>query len=486
MQPLLAHTYKNLPASLSSACSPTPVKAPFLFASNKSLAETLGIDLDWFGSADAAEFFGGASAHERYQGRATAYAGFQFGQYNPQLGDGRALLLGERQDVAGQTWEIQLKGAGPTPFSRGGDGRSAIGPVIREYLISEWMHSQSVPTTRALGALTTGEPVIRDRILPGGILIRVAPSHIRFGSFQYAAARQDLDALNALVDLSFVRHYPNHPLQQRTALALLELVIDRTAELVARWLSLGFIHGVMNTDNMSVGGLTIDYGPCAFQDDFHWERVFSSIDTRGRYRFDNQPPIALWNLARFAESLLPLLYDNESAAIALAEQALANFESQFNAYRETVFAQKIGMLGAVDTYQEITSPLLSLMQDSGADFTLSFSYIEALTRNHGARLTLLERLIPQHMKLKRFWQSHLAHAATYTASTASTASAEVNPLRIPRNHQIEQVIKAAEAGDFKPFRALEYGLLGKTSEYLEEHIRGPKPQEWLNRTFCGT
>lgn len=480
MQPEFAQTYADLPSSLSSACKPTPVKAASMFASNSGLAKNLGLDLAWFESAEAAQFFAGSSATEFYQSRATAYAGFQFGQYNPQLGDGRALLLGERQDAAGQTWEIQLKGAGPTPFSRGGDGRSALGPVIREYLISEWMNAQNVSTTRALGALTTGEPVIRERILPGGILIRVAPSHIRFGSFQYAAARQDAEALTALVDLSFARHYPNHPLQQRTPLALLELVIDRTAELVARWLSLGFIHGVMNTDNMSVGGLTIDYGPCAFQDDFHWERVFSSIDTRGRYRFGNQPPIALWNLARFAESLLPLLDDNESAAIGLAEQALANFESQFNAYRETLFAQKVGMLGTADTYQEITVPLLGLMQDSGADFTLSFAYVEALTRDHNERLTLLERLIPQHLELKRFWQSHLAQAATYATSV------EVNPLRIPRNHQIEQAIKAAESGDFKPFKTLEQALLADTHEHSEETLRGPKPQEWLNRTFCGT
>ncbi len=480
MQPLLAHNYSDLPASLSSACSPTPVKAPFLFASNKSLAETLGIDLDWFAAADAAEFFGGSSAHERYQSRATAYAGFQFGQYNPQLGDGRALLLGELQDVAGQTWEIQLKGAGPTPFSRGGDGRSAIGPVIREYLISEWMHSQSVPTTRALGALTTGEPVVRDRILPGGILIRVAPSHIRFGSFQYAAARQDNDALNALVALSFERHYPTHPPAHRTASTLLELVIDRTAELVARWFSLGFIHGVMNTDNMSVGGLTIDYGPCAFQDDFQWKRVFSSIDTRGRYRFDNQPPVALWNLARFAESLLPLLDDNESAAISLAEQALTNFESQFNAYRDAIFAQKLGLDSTLGSYDRICQPLLNLLQESRADFTLSFAYLEALTRSNTERVTLLERLLPQQDKLKAFWRTHLAEDAAYPQTGAT------NPLRIPRNHQIEQVIKAAETGDFAPFSALERALLGETSEYSEEDIRGPKPQEWLNRTFCGT
>ena len=476
----LLHTYLTLPQQLYQACTPTSVSNPTLLAYNSTLGHELSMTESWAKSDAGIEFFAGNSRPEDYASVATAYAGFQFGQYNPQLGDGRALLLGETADREGLTQEIQLKGAGPTPYSRGGDGRSALGPVIREYLISEAMHALGVPTTRALMALRTGDKVIRDRRQPGGILVRVAPSHIRFGSFQFAAARQDEDALKALMELAFARHYPEMAPQFRTPQQLLKLVTERTARLVAQWISIGFIHGVMNTDNLSIGGLTLDYGPCAFQDTFSWQQVFSSIDTGGRYRYAQQPNIALWNLARLAEALLPIWPGTDDQKVAEAEAILHTFEPTFERHRNSLFAAKLGVTNDPAVYQSIIEPFLNFLDEHSLDFTLSFALIEALCKGNEANLRLIRAALPQHETLEDFW-----HKAAFQQE--QWQKAPVNPLVIPRNHQIETAIKKAEQGDDSETSRLFALYTSQSAEGLtEDEIRGPEPGEWLGRTFCGT
>jgi uncharacterized protein YdiU (UPF0061 family) len=432
-------------------------------------------------SSEGLDFFSGNAKSTDYASVATVYAGFQFGQYNPQLGDGRALLLGETEDSDGQIQEIQLKGAGPTPYSRGGDGRSALGPVIREYLVSEAMHALGVPTTRALMALRTGDTVIRDRLQPGGILVRVAPSHLRFGSFQFAAARQDEETLNALMALAFARHYPQVAAELQTPQHLLKLVTERTAQLVAKWMSIGFIHGVMNTDNMSIGGLTLDYGPCAFQDTFAWQQVFSSIDTGGRYRYAQQPNIALWNLARLAEALLPIWPGTDDHKVAEAEAILSTFEPTFETHRNSLFAAKLGLREDHSVYQSTIEPFLNFLEEQSLDFTLSFALIEALSKDDRDRLHLVRSALPQHASLERYWNESAFEQGRWQGDAS-------NPLIIPRNHQIEAAIKSAELGsDTETSRLFRlYTARPSLQDLSAEDLRGPEPGEWLGRTFCGT
>src|SRR3954467_5780376 len=366
------NSYAALPDGFFARVAPTPVPAPKLVKLNRPLAVHLGLDPDWLAGPEGVEILAGKRVPEGAEPIAMAYAGHQFGQFVPQLGDGRAILLGEVIDKDGVRRDIQLKGSGPTPFSRRGDGRAALGPVLREYIISEAMFKLGIPTTRSLAAVMSGESVMRETMLPGAVLTRVAASHVRVGTFQFFAARGDTDGVRRLADHVIGRHYPDLAQADRPYHALLDVVIARQAELVARWLLVGFIHGVMNTDNTSISGETIDYGPCAFMDEYNPATVFSSIDEMGRYAYANQPRIALWNLTRFAESLLPLLDDDKDKAIAQAETALVGFADAFNTAYKAGLRSKLGLFTERDDDPTLAQDLLNAMKQGKTDFTLTF------------------------------------------------------------------------------------------------------------------
>ncbi|MFJ5370862.1 YdiU family protein, partial [Bosea sp. CER48] len=356
------NSYARLPERFYASVGPTAVAAPRLVRLNEALALQLGLDPHWLKGPEGLAMLAGNSVAEGATPIATAYAGHQFGGFSPQLGDGRAILLGEVVDRDGLRRDIQLKGAGPTPFSRRGDGRAALGPVLREYIVSEAMAALGVPTTRALAAVLTGEAVRRETLLPGAILARVAASHIRIGTFQFFAARRDAEALRLLADHVIARHYPEVAGREAPHLALLEAVVAAQADLVARWMLIGFIHGVMNTDNMSIAGETIDYGPCAFMDGYDPATVFSSIDEHGRYAYGNQPPIALWNLTRLAEAMLPLLAENQDEAVALAQSAVNRFNEQFQSALVAGFRRKLGLVTEQPDDVLLIKELLDAMQ----------------------------------------------------------------------------------------------------------------------------
>src|ERR1700682_1292102 len=366
------NTYARLPDRFYARVAPTPVRAPRLIRLNTELALNLGLDPDWLAGRDGLEVLAGRGVPEAAEPIAMAYAGHQFGHFVPQLGDGRAILLGEVIDADGVRRDIQLKGSGPTPFSRRGDGRAALGPVLREYIVSEAMATLGIPTTRALAAVVTGERVMRETPVPGALLTRVASSHIRVGTFQYFAARGDTEGVRRLADHVIKRHYPQLAHGDRPYHALLEGVIARQADLVARWLLVGFIHGVMNTDNTSISGETIDYGPCAVMDHYDPGTVFSSIDEQGRYAYANQPRIALWNLTRLAECLLPLFSDEQDKAIEEAQLALGGFAEAFNAAYQAGLRNKLGLFTARDDDPALAQDLLDAMAGHQADFTLTF------------------------------------------------------------------------------------------------------------------
>src|SRR5246127_3357694 len=360
-----------LPANFFARVAPTPVAAPRLIKLNRPLAIHLGLDPDLLETPEGAEILAGKTVPPGADPIAMAYAGHQFGQFVPQLGDGRAILLGEVIDRDGVRRDIQLKGSGPTPFSRRGDGRAALGPVLREYIVSEAMAALGIPTTRSLAAVITGENVIRETVLPGAVLTRVASSHIRVGTFQFFAVRRDTDAIRRLADHVITRHYPDLLHAERPYHALLAGVVARQAELIARWLLVGFIHGVMNTDNSSISGETIDYGPCAFMDHYDPGQVFSSIDEQGRYAYANQPRIALWNLTRLAECLLPLMSDDQDKGIAEAQEILGAFPEKFTAAYQAGLRAKIGLFTARDDDEALVQELLDAMAQGKADFTLT-------------------------------------------------------------------------------------------------------------------
>src|ERR1700691_6268321 len=371
------NTYAALPANFFVRVAPTPVAAPKLIKLNRPLALHLGLDPDWLDSPEGAEILAGKRVPDGADPIAMAYAGHQFGHFVPRLGDGRAILLGEVIDADGVRRDIQLKGSGPTPFSRRGDGRAALGPVLREYIVSEAMAALGIPTTRSLAAVVTGERVVRETLLPGAVLTRVASSHIRVGTFQFFAARSDTEGVRRLADHVIDRHYPEAAHADRPYHALLEGVVARQASLVARWLLVGFIHGVMNTDNTSISGETIDYGPCAFMDHYDPATVFSSIDEQGRYAYANQPRIALWNLTRLAECLLPLFSSEQDKAISEAEGLLGAFAEQFTAAYHAGLRQKIGLFTARDGDEALVQDLLDAMAKNNADFTLTFRRLSA-------------------------------------------------------------------------------------------------------------
>ena len=376
------NSYAQLPERFYASLSPSPVPRPRLIRLNEELARHLGLDPGQLGNESGIEILAGNRVPDGATPLAMAYAGYQFGGWVPQLGDGRAILLGEVIDVDGVRRDIQLKGAGRTPFSRMGDGRAVLGPVLREYIVSEAMAALGIPTTRSLAAVFTGEEIMRETLLPGAVLTRIAGSHVRVGTFQYFSARRDVEALRLLADYVITRHYPELKGAVEPYLALLGAVIDRQASLVADWQLVGFIHGVMNTDNMSIAGETIDYGPCAFMDDFHPETVFSSIDHMGRYAYRNQPSIAHWNLAGFAQTLLPFVSDDQEDAVAKATKVVNTFPERFQAFYAPGLRRKIGLADIREGDDELAQSLLSSMADSRADFTLTFRGLCSLNRAH--------------------------------------------------------------------------------------------------------
>ncbi|WP_018043990.1 protein adenylyltransferase SelO [Methylobacterium sp. 88A] len=484
------NSYVRLPDRFFVRRAPTPVAAPRLIRLNHALAANLGIGPDWLAVPDGVGMLVGNSVPEGADPIATAYAGHQFGNFVPQLGDGRAVLLGEVVDRDGQRRDIQLKGAGPTPFSRRGDGRAALGPVLREYLVSEAMAALGIPTTRALAAVTTGEFVVRETRLPGAVLARVAASHIRVGTFQYFAARGDAEAVRALADHALARHYPEALSAQHPYRALLDGVVARQADLVAAWLLVGFVHGVMNTDNMSVAGETIDYGPCAFLDAYDPRTSFSSIDAHGRYAYGQQPGIALWNLTRLAETLLPLLAEDEGAAVAAAEAALAGFGPRFEKAYHDGLAHKLGLSANRDGAVALADDLLARMAENRADFTLTFRRLcdaaERPEADVGARDLFVDPTEYDAWAVR--WRKLLEEEGRNPAATASAMRA-VNPAFIPRNHHVEAMIAAAvEQGDFGPFEEL-LAVLSKPYDDQPAHARYAEAPEGGGadyRTFCGT
>jgi uncharacterized protein YdiU (UPF0061 family) len=484
------NTYAALPANFFARVAPTPVIAPRLIKLNRPLAIQLGLDPDRLNSPEGAEILAGKRIPEGADPIAMAYAGHQFGHFVPQLGDGRAILLGEVIDADGVRRDIQLKGSGPTPFSRRGDGRAALGPVLREYIVSEAMAALGIPTTRSLAAVMTGENVLRETALPGAVLTRVASSHIRVGTFQYFAARGDTEAVRRLADHVIGRHYPDLANTDRPYHGLLEGVIARQADLVARWLLIGFIHGVMNTDNTSISGETIDYGPCAFMDYYNPAMVFSSIDELGRYAYANQPRIALWNLTRFAECLLPLFSEEQEKAIGEAQMALTKFAEVFNAAYQAGLRHKLGLFTARDGDEALAQDFLDAMAKNRTDFTLTFRRLSDAALNpaddHLVRQLFAEPAAYDEWAAR--WRRRLAQESQ-SAKERQAAMRAVNPAFIPRNHRVEAVIQAAmNNDDYAPFEEL---LVVLSKPYEDQpgfaaYAEPPEPHQRVTQTFCGT
>jgi uncharacterized protein YdiU (UPF0061 family) len=454
---------------------------PRLLVLNDELAGQLGLDPAWLRSPEGVRFLIGSEVPGGATPVAQAYSGHQFGGFVPRLGDGRALLLGELVDATGTARDIHLKGSGATPFARGGDGLAAVGPMLREYIVSEAMHAMGIPTSRSLAVVATGRAVARETMLPGAVLTRVAGSHLRVGSFQYAAASGDADVLRRLADHAIARHHPAAAQAEQPYLALFEAVIGAQAALIAQWISVGFVHGVMNTDNMTISGETIDYGPCAFMEAYDPATVFSSIDTWGRYAYGNQPSIAVWNLARFAETLLPLLADDQDRAIAIAEQALKAFPARYSAALSAQMRAKLGLPGDVEDgfVTALLDDLLTQLQQSRVDFTSFFRRLGRAARGDA------EPVRGEFVDLAAFdewlgrWRAMNPNADAMDAA---------NPVYIPRNHLVEEALDAATAGDLDPLQRL---LAVVTAPYDErsgfERYAAPAPAEFgTYRTFCGT
>ena len=466
------NSFARLPERFYTRLAPTPVREPGLVALNRPLAAELGLDVELLASNEGLAALAGNLVPGGADPLAQVYAGHQFGGWVPQLGDGRAILLGEVVAPDGARFDLQLKGSGPTPYSRMGDGRAWLGPVLREYIVSEAMAVLGVPTTRALAAATTGETVYREGPLPGAVLTRVAASHIRVGTFQFFAARQDSEALEALVGHALSRHDP----AAEGALELLEGVVARQARLVAQWMGFGFIHGVMNTDNMTISGETLDYGPCAFMDVYHPMRVFSSIDHQGRYAFSRQPDIAMWNLAQLASALLPLIGE-----VAPAQAAVDRFPELFRAAWLDVFRAKIGLQEERDGDEALIHRLLEVMAAGHADFTNAF-------RALGTEKAKDEFLEPQAFEdWERGWRDRL-EAEGATPESRRTGMLAVNPALVPRTHRIEHAIEAAVGGDFDLFERMSAALASPFADPVEftDLARPPTEDEIVPQTFCGT
>ncbi len=460
---------------------------PRLLTLNEPLAAELGLDPGALRTPEGVAVLVGNQAPEGSTPLAQAYAGHQFGGYSPRLGDGRALLLGELVDAEGRRRDVHLKGSGRTPFARGADGKAAVGPMLREHVVSEAMHALGIPTTRALAVVATGERVARETLLPGAVLARVAASHLRVGTFQYAAAQGDPELLRRLADYAIDRHHPAARDAEAPYLALYEAVVEAQAALLARWMLVGFVHGVMNTDNMTISGETIDYGPCAFLDAYDTGAVFSSIDHGGRYAYGNQPLIAQWNLARFAETLLPLLDDDADAAIAAATEVLTSFPARFDAHWNPGMQAKLGLSGDAEDDRPLMVDLLALMQTQRVDYTAALRALSAAVRGDSAPArSLFADPAPFDAWAER-WTAELA-AQGRDPHAVADAMDRSNPLYIPRNHLVEEALAAATAGDLEPLHTLLDVLARPFDERpgLEAYAEGPPADFGPYRTFCGT
>lgn len=475
-------SYSRLPKDFFTKTNPTPVDSPKLIILNEKLAESLGLQVQALAEEKGVEVFAGNRIPEGAEPLAQAYAGHQFGHFT-MLGDGRAVLLGEQITPNGEKFDIQLKGSGRTPYSRGGDGRAALGPMLREYIISEAMHALGIPTSRSLAVVTTGEQIMRETALPGAILTRVAASHIRVGTFQYAAGRGNKEGLKALADYTIARHYPEISGSQTPYLSLLQEVIKRQANLIAKWMHVGFIHGVMNTDNMTISGETIDYGPCAFMDTYDPNTVFSSIDTGGRYAYGNQPYIAAWNLARFAETLLPLLHEDQDEAVKMAQDEISGFSKQYEEIWLDGMRAKLGIFNEEKEDAALVDELLGLMQKHEADYTNTF---RALTLGRIDEISFFGH--EEFVKWFERWQERLGRQ-TESQHEVSEQMRRHNPAVIPRNHRVEEALEAAvEHGDLSVMRKL-LDVLAKPYAYTSEqesYCTLPTPSGVPYRTFCGT
>jgi len=483
------NSFAKLPDSFFARLDPTPVSSPVLLAFNSELAGELGLVTEHLSSADLAMVFSGNAMPLGAEPLAAAYAGHQFGNFVPQLGDGRAILIGEVRDRFGHLRDIQLKGSGPTPFSRRGDGRAALGPVLREYLISEAMPALGVPTTRALAAVLTGDRVLREGYMPGAVITRVASSHIRVGSFEFFAAREDSAAIQRLTDYVIDRHYPDAKQAESPALAMLQAVIERQARLIAKWMMTGFIHGVMNTDNMTLSGETIDFGPCAFMDSYDPKTVFSSIDQFGRYAYGRQPSIAQWNLARLAEALVPLIDPDEKRAVELASAAISDFAPIYHeAWLEGMRA-KLGLQSEEEGDRVLVGELLDGLERMGADFTRTFRSLADIHGDDVDRTFLAE--VKDDALLKDWLLAYRARVGREPLSSEERAKAmrRVNPIYIPRNHKVEEAISAAIVeGDLVPFKTLHRVLSApfEARDGYEAYTEAAGPEGRVYQTFCGT
>lgn len=482
------NSFYRLPDNFYSNVNPTPVKNPGVIKLNESLAKFLGFNLE---SVDCDSYFSGNILFKGSNPISMAYAGHQFGHWVPQLGDGRAVLLGEVIDTKGHRRDIQLKGSGPTPFSRMGDGRAWLGPILREYIVSEAMNKLNIPTTRALSAISTGEHIYREKEFPGAILTRVAHSHIRVGTFQYFSARQDIKSLKILADYVIERHYPRCKDGQNSYINLFKEIVKRQAILISKWMSVGFIHGVMNTDNTSIYGETIDYGPCAFLDEYDSNKVFSSIDQTGRYAYKNQPEIIRWNLACLASSLLPLIHDDEKQSIILAQNAVDEFPDLYKEEWLKLFRNKLGLQNKKENDERLIDSLLLQMEKHKTDFTLTFRNLCPLVmdnkesdfqkfRNHFSSSKDINNWLSN-------WKSRLSFEKR-NKNNIFTFIKDINPAYIPRNHRIEEMINKGLEGDYSLFYLLNEILstpFNDQKKYQEYQVP-PKENQIVKQTFCGT
>ncbi|WP_330375427.1 protein adenylyltransferase SelO [Inediibacterium massiliense] len=478
----LDHSYARLPNIFFTILNPSPVCSPKLIIFNDSLATSLGLNVESLKSDNGVAVFAGNQIPEGALPIAQAYAGHQFGHFT-MLGDGRAVLLGEQMTPSGKRMDIQLKGSGKTPYSRGGDGKASLGPMLREYIISEAMYALGIPTTRSLAVVTTGESIIRDTEQPGAILTRVAASHIRIGTFQYASKWGTIDDLKALADYTLKRHFPNINNDENPYLFLLQEVIKRQAMLIAKWQLVGFIHGVMNTDNMAISGETIDYGPCAFMDTYDPETVFSSIDLHGRYAYENQPPIAAWNLARFAETLLPLLHVNQEKAVQLAQDVISDFTKLYHDHWLAGMRAKLGIFNEESQDESLIESLLSIMHKYSADYTNTFL---ALTFDKLEDMKLFDT--KEFDQWHQLWKDRLSRQKESKTSSQQLMR-NSNPAIIPRNHRVEEALEAAvRQGDYSVMEKF-LDVLSNPYEHSKEQAEYatlPPPSTRCYKTFCGT
>ena len=473
------NTYVNLPKHFKEEIKPTLADNPELVILNKKLAEDLNLDLSKVDNTNLAKIFSGNLLPEGANTISQAYAGHQFGHFT-MLGDGRAVLLGEHIVNKQNRFDIQFKGSGRTSFSRGGDGRAAFGPMLREYIMSEAINSLNIPTTRSLAVVKTGEKVVRESLLNGAVLTRVAASHIRVGTFQYIAAKQNIDDLKTLLNYTIERHYPEIKSSDNKALDLLNLVIEKQCQLVVNWMRVGFVHGVMNTDNVTISGETIDYGPCAFMDSYNPKTVFSSIDKFGRYSFSNQPPITKWNLSRFAECLIPLINKDENKAIEMASESIDNFQKIYETKWLDMMKSKIGLFGEDKNDKELINDLLNWMTNSKADYTNTFCYL--MNIKIGNTEIYKDKYFTNWINN---WNKRLL-INNVSKEKQLTIMKSVNPNVIPRNHKVEEALKSADGGDLKIMNKL-LSILNKPYDIQENMEEYQSPSNDINyQTFCGT